>query len=204
MPDDIYYADTPEQPATEVTTSGDSATSFWQRIIAVQRKLKAPKNQFNSFGKYAYRNCEDILEGLKPLLKENDLLMTMSDELVFLEGRFYIKATVTVRDALSELTHSVCAYAREPENKKGSDQSQVTGSCSSYARKYALSALWLIDDNKDPDEPQSQQPKEPPAQGPFVAQCTSCGTQYQFADANQYKQFLANPQCCPTPNWVVM
>ena len=215
MLDDIYYDPTAEEayaisndvPPDDImqpeTKPADSMASFERRIIAVQRRLKAPKNSWNAFGKYAYRNCEDILEGLKPLLKENDLLMTMDDEVFFLEGRFYIKATVTVRDALSDKSHSVSAYAREPENKKGSDQSQVTGSCSSYARKYALSAMWLIDDNKDPDEQQEQKPKDPPAQGPFVAHCTSCNTSYQFQSREQYQQFTANPGCCANPSWVV-
>lgn len=205
MPEDIYY----DEPVEQVAANGeaapsDGAASLWQRIIAVQRRLKAPKSQYNAYGKFNYRNCEDILEGLKPLLEKYDLLMTMSDEVIFLEGRFYIKATVTVYDVLSGQKHSVSAFAREPENRKGSDQSQVTGSCSSYARKYALSALWLIDDNKDPDEPQEQKPKEPPAQGPFVAQCASCGTSYQFNSVEQYKQFIANPGCCNNPRWVVM
>ena len=207
MPDDIYYDEPVEQVAAiDEAAPNDGAASFWRRIIAVQRKLKAPKNSWNAFGKYAYRNCEDILEGLKPLLEKYDLLMTMSDDVLFLEGRFYIKATVTVCDVLSGQCHSVTALAREPENRKGSDQSQVTGSCSSYARKYALSALWLIDDNKDPDEgqKQEQQPKQPPAQGPFVASCTTCGTSYQFQTAEQYQQFIANPGCCANPHWVVM
>ena len=220
MPDDIYYDEPtaeeayamsndvpPDDIMQEQEAPAEEPLSFERRIIDVQRRLKAPKNSWNAFGKYSYRNCEDILEGLKPLLKENDLLMTMDDDVFFLEGRFYIRATVTVRDVLSDKSHSVSAYAREPENKKGVDQSQVTGSCSSYARKYALSALWLIDDNKDPDMPQGQQeqkPKQPPAQGPFVARCANCGTQYQFQNANQYQQFIANPGCCNNPQWMVL
>ena len=192
-----------EEPSSEAPVATDLATSFERRIIAVQRKLKAPKSSWNQFGKYYYRNCEDILEGLKPLLEENDLLMTMNDEVFFVEGRFYIKATVTVRDVISGLSRSVSSYAREPENKKGSDQSQVTGSCSSYARKYALSAMWLIDDNKDPDVPIPATAKEPPASGPFVARCKSCGTAYEFASVEQYQQFVANPGCCPSPHWEV-
>lgn len=221
MPDDdIYYepAGTDEPlvtamngPASEPPSDRqfvdnanvDPATSFERRIIAVQCKLKAPKNQYNAFGKYSYRNCEDILEALKPLLEEADLLMTTNYDVVFIHERFYIKATVTVRDVFSGLSRSVSAYAREPENKKGSDQSQVTGSCSSYAHKYALSAMWLIDDNKDPDVPIPMPQKEPPASGPFVARCKSCGTAYEFSGVEQYQQFIVNPGCCPNPHWEV-
>lgn len=215
MPDDIYYD---EQTLTEAYAADDSAisdnnvaapkedaaTSFERRLIAVQRRLKAPKSQFNSYGGYYYRSCEDILEGLKPLLEEYDLLMTISDDIFFVEGRFYVKVTVTVADVATGLSRSTTAYAREPENRKGSDQSQVTGSCSSYARKYALNALWLIDDNKDPDTPLKQEAKQPPASGPFLARCKSCGTQYQFQNAEQYNQFIAHPNCCPNPQWQVL
>lgn len=195
-PDDIMQ-DQPEAPDT-------GATSFMRRVIAVQRRLKAPKNQFNSFGGYPFRSCEDILEGLKPLLEEHDLLMTITDDIQFIEGRFYVKATVTVRDATSSMSMTSTAFAREPENRKGSDQSQVTGSCSSYARKYALNALWLIDDTKDPDVPPKQEPKQPPSQGSFVAHCKSCGTSYMFPSAEQYRQFISNPGCCPNPQWEVV
>lgn len=215
MPDDIYYDEPTAEEAYAIDNNPapvqereapkeDAATSFERRIVAVQRRLKAPKSQFNSYGGYYFRSCEDILEGLKPLLEEYDLLMTITDDIFFVEGRFYVKATVTVTDIITGFSKSATGYAREPENRKGSDQSQVTGSCSSYARKYALNALWLIDDNKDPDTPQMQQPKQPPKQGPFVARCSNCGTQYQFADANQYKQFVANPSCCANPSWMVV
>lgn len=217
MPDDIYYDEPTAEEAyaidnnTEPIVVGsksvatDTKASFMRRIITVQRKLKAPKNSYNSFGKYFYRNCEDILEGVKPLLEEHELLLMLNDEVVTIGDRYYIKATATLCDMLSAESVSTTAYAREPESKKGSDQSQVTGSSSTYARKYALSGLLLLDDNKDADTPQGQQkPKEPPAQGPFIARCESCGTQYQFQDANQYKQFIANPQCCQNPHWVVV
>ena len=216
MPDDIYYDEPTAAEAYAIDNSTepvqdevaapkvDAATSFERRLIAVQRRLKAPKSQFNSYGGYYYRSCEDILEGLKPLLEEYDLLMTISDDIFFVEGRFYVKATVTVIDVATGLSRSTTAYAREPENRKGSDQSQVTGSCSSYARKYALNALWLIDDNKDPDTPLKQEAKQPPASGPFLARCKSCGTQYQFQNAEQYNQFIAHPNCCPNPQWQVL
>jgi len=203
MPEDIYY-DEQAAPSEAVVTPNAKA-DFLRRLMNVQRKLKAPKNSWNSFGKYFFRSCEDILENAKPLLEENDLFLTLNDEVVFVNDRYYIKASATVYDMRSGESITTSAYAREPENRKGSDQSQVTGSSSTYARKYALNGLFLIDDNKDADEPVGQQkPKEPPAQGPFVARCESCGTQYQFNDVGQYKQFLNNPQCCATPRWLVV
>ena len=120
-----------------------------QKLIAIQKELKAPKNQYNSFGKYKYRSAEDILEGLKPLLAKHELLQTISDEIVLVGDRFYVKATVTVRHGEEEI--SVSGYAREALNKKGMDESQVTGTASSYARKYALNGMWAIDDTKDSD-----------------------------------------------------
>lgn len=197
VPDEQVVEETAEEPRD------DAMTSFERRIIAVQRRLKAPKNQFNSYGGYHYRSCEDILEGLKPLLEEFDLLMTLDDEIMFIEGRFYVKATVTVTDVITGASKLAHSFAREPDNRKGSDQSQVTGSCSSYARKYALNAMWLTDDTKDPDVPAKQEAKKPPANGPFVARCKSCGRQYTFNDAEQYNQFIANPGCCPNPQWEV-
>jgi len=120
-----------------------------KKMVLIQQKLKAPKNQRNNFGKYNYRSCEDIMEGVKPLLAEQELLLTVTDTVEFLEGRFYVKATATVTDG--EKSISTAAYAREPEVKKGMDDSQITGSCSSYARKYALNGLFAIDDTKDSD-----------------------------------------------------
>lgn len=200
------WQNNPAPVQEEVTApKEDAATSFERRLIAVQRRLKAPKNQWNSFGKYSYRNCEDIFEGLKPLLEEYDLLLIMNNDIVFIEGYFYVKATATVKDPVTGSSISAVAFAREPTSKKGMDDSQVTGTASSYANKRALGNLFAIDDTKDADTTQGQQkPKEPPAQGPFVARCESCGTQYQFSDVNQYKQFLVNPQCCANPRWVVM
>ena len=120
-----------------------------KKILNVQTELKAPKNQYNSFGKYKYRSAEDILEGLKPLLAKHELLQTISDEIVLVGDRFYLKATVTVRHGEEEI--SVSGYAREALNKKGMDESQITGTASSYARKYALNGMWAIDDTKDSD-----------------------------------------------------
>jgi hypothetical protein len=131
-----------------------------ERLLLVQSKLKAPKNQYNGFGKYHYRNCEDILEALKPLLSEEGLLLKVSDEVVQVGERYYIKATVKIsgNDYMDFIEAS--AYAREEENKKGMDGAQVTGAASSYARKYALNGLFLIDDTKDADTPQGEQNAE--------------------------------------------
>lgn len=130
-----------------------------EKLLKIQSELKAPKNQRNNFGNYNYRSCEDILEAVKPLLKVNGLTLTISDEIVEMAGRFYVKATCTLTDG--EKVIEASAYAREAENKKGMDDSQITGSCSSYARKYALNGLFLIDDTKDADAT-NKHDKEPP------------------------------------------
>lgn len=120
-----------------------------KKLMDVQKKLKAPKGQFNKFGGYHYRSCEDILEAAKPLCVEAGLLLTVSDEVVMIGERYYVKATAKVADDTNEF--SVTAYAREEETKKGMDGSQITGTASSYARKYALNGLFCIDDTKDAD-----------------------------------------------------
>ena len=125
--------------------------NVYEKLIAIQSELKAPKSQYNSFGKYAYRNCEDILEALKPLLKEHKSTIYISDEIVTVLERFYVKATVTFIDAETGEKITNTAYAREEESKKGMDGSQVTGASSSYARKYALNGMFAIDDTKDSD-----------------------------------------------------
>lgn len=122
-----------------------------RRLIEIQQKLKAPKNQRNSFGNYNYRNAEDILEAVKPLLKEQELALILNDEIINVENRFYVKATVTIFDTDGKPIAQSSALAREEESKKGMDGSQVTGASSSYARKYALNGLFAIDDTKDSD-----------------------------------------------------
>jgi len=117
-------------------------------LVKIQNELKANKIQYNSFGRYNYRNCEDILESVKPLLRKYNAILTISDEIINIAGRFYVKATATLE---CEKTFIITAYAREEEAKKGMDASQITGAASSYARKYALNGLFLIDDNKDSD-----------------------------------------------------
>lgn len=122
-----------------------------KKLLTIQSKLKAPKGQYNNFGKYHYRSCEDIVEAVKPILVEQNCLLTLSDELVNVGERYYIKATATIKDLETNESESVTAFAREEENKKGMDGSQITGASSSYARKYALNGLFAIDDNRDSD-----------------------------------------------------
>ena len=124
--------------------------SIHKKLSAIQAELKAPKGQFNSFGKYNYRSCEDILEAVKPLLAKHELGMTISDYIVSHEGRVYVRAEVVVFDFEGNVIN-VQAQAREEDSKKGMDASQVTGATSSYARKYALNGMFLIDDTKDSD-----------------------------------------------------
>lgn len=124
---------------------------IYEKLLLIQTELKAPKSQYNNFGKYKYRNCEDILESLKPILAKNKAAITISDEVVSAGDRFYIKATAKIVDAETGESVETTAYAREEESKKGMDGSQLTGSSSSYARKYALNGLFAIDDTKDSD-----------------------------------------------------
>lgn len=121
-----------------------------EKMLNIQQELKAPKGQYNSYGGYKYRSCEDILEAVKPLLKANNLILTISDEIENIGDRYYIKASVIIRDMDGASITNV-AYAREDENKKGMDAAQITGTASSYARKYALNGLFCIDDTKDAD-----------------------------------------------------
>lgn len=116
------------------------------KLSEVQKALKAPKGQFNKFGGYSYRSCEDILEAVKPLL--GDATLTITDKIVMIGERYYVEATATFT---GEDVYSVTAYAREAKDKKGMDESQITGSASSYARKYALNGLFCIDDTRDAD-----------------------------------------------------
>ena len=126
-------------------------SNVYEKLQEIQKELKAPKGQYNSFGKYKYRSCEDILEAVKPLLVKNKVVMKLSDEVIEVGGRVFVKATATFIDTEDggEITNS--AWAREDEVKKGMDGSQITGTASSYARKYCLNGLFLIDDTKDAD-----------------------------------------------------
>ena len=126
--------------------------NVYEKLLSIQTELKAPKSQYNSFGKYSYRNCEDILEAVKPILARCKAALFLSDEVVEIGQRIYVKATATlVNVEQPDEKIAVTAYAREEESKKGMDGSQVTGASSSYARKYALNGLFDVDDTKDSD-----------------------------------------------------
>lgn len=125
--------------------------SITAKLEEIQQKLKAPKDKYNSFGKYSYRSCESILEAAKPVLAELHCTITLEDEMVQLGDRFYLKATAKITDSETGESCETTAYAREPAAKKGMDDSQITGTASSYARKYALNGLLAIDDTKDAD-----------------------------------------------------
>lgn len=125
--------------------------NIYEKLSEIQNELKAPKGQYNKFGNYKYRSCEDILEAVKPICKKNKATLIISDELQNIGDRYYIKATATLYDTEKEGSISNTAYAREEESKKGMDGSQITGTASSYARKYALNGLFNIDDTKDAD-----------------------------------------------------
>ena len=144
--------------------------NVYEKLAAVQAALKAPKGQYNAFGKYKYRSCEDIVESVKPLLKANGLLLTLSDDIVNIADRFYIMATATIIDTADGTNISVSAYAREEETKKGMDGSQVTGASSSYARKYALNGIFAIDDTKDSDSTNTHGQDAPKQDAPKPAQ----------------------------------
>lgn len=137
--------------------------SVYEKLSKVQSELKAPKGQYNSFGKYKYRSCEDILEAVKPLNAKHGVVLTVGDEVVEISNRFYVKATATFVDIESGEKVTNTALAREDDAKKGMDGSQITGTASSYARKYCLNGLFCIDDTKDADtdEYRHQQERKP-------------------------------------------
>lgn len=125
--------------------------NIYEKLMNIQKELKAPKSQYNSFGKYKYRSCEDILESVKPLLEKYKVTIILTDKLEQIGERYYIRAMAILFDTESDNSIENTAYAREEETKKGMDGSQITGTSSSYARKYALNGLLLIDDTKDAD-----------------------------------------------------
>lgn len=137
--------------------------SVYEKLMKVQAELKAPKGQYNSFGKYKYRSCEDILEAVKPLNAKHGVVLTVGDDVVEISNRFYVKATATLVDIESGEKVTNTALAREDDAKKGMDGSQITGTASSYARKYCLNGLYCIDDTKDADtdEYRAQQERKP-------------------------------------------
>ena len=165
--------------------------SVYDKLMKVQQELKAPKNNFNSFGKYKYRSAEDILEAVKPLLAKYKATMFITDDIRAIEGRFYLEATITFVDAETGEKVVVKALAREQEDKKGMDPAQLTGAVSSYARKYALSGMFAIDDTKDMDtmnnsvegqqgrnvaqQPRSNANGQQSTSNPNLPRCSVCG-----------------------------
>jgi len=135
--------------------------NFITKMVKIQSELKAPKNQVNSFGKYKYRSCEDIIEAVKPILAKEGLYMNISDEIVEVGGKNYVKAVATIFDGENQISSS--AVARESIDKKGMDDAQQTGATSSYARKYALNGLFGIDDTKDADATNTHGKDQQPA-----------------------------------------
>lgn len=153
-----------------------------EKLTTIQLELKAPKSKRNNFGNYNYRSCEDILEAVKPLLAANMCSLTLDDDVLCIGDRVYVKATATLTDHTEGATISTHAFAREAETKKGMDESQITGTASSYARKYALNGLFAIDDTKDADtdeyqgrEAPRQAAKQEPKQTAKPFKCSVCG-----------------------------
>ena len=140
-----------EEKKEEEIEEQQEELNIQQKLLKIQQELKAPKGQYNDFGKYKFRSCEDILESVKPLLKKYECTLTINDTLAYIGERYYIKATTMLVDTNTSDCISNNAYAREEESKKGMDGSQLTGTASSYARKYALNGLFAIDDTKDAD-----------------------------------------------------
>lgn len=128
-----------------------------KKLQKIQAELKVPKSKYSEYGGYSYRSLEDIYEAVKPLLDREGLILAVNDEIIMLGNRFYIKATAILKDIESEGSFCTTAYAREEESKKKMDAAQVTGSASSYARKYALNSLFLLDDSKDADTDEYKQ-----------------------------------------------
>lgn len=186
--------------------SNEQPRSIMSAIAQVQRSVVVPKDKYNEFGKFNYRSFEDIVAALKKPCEEAGISFFMHDEVVNVGDRYYVKSNVCVffTDEPGEM-FTVSAFAREAEHKNGSDDAQVTGMASSYARKYALCGVFAIDGQSDPDgmRPAAEPKPEPPATGPFTAHCKSCGTRYRFEGRAQYEAFAATAVCCPAPAWEV-
>lgn len=175
-----------------------------KELIAIQSELKAPKSQFNKFGGYKYRKAEDILEAVKPLLNKQKCTLTITDDIVMVGNRIYVKATATIKNEKGEF-ETTTGWAREEETKKGMDGSQITGASSSYARKYALNGLFAIDDNADSDTTNDGQhqaaQQQTQTQQPAAQQTAS--TQYHPSDLNEGLGYLS--RCVSKDNllWVI-
>lgn len=170
-----------------------------KELIAIQSELKAPKSQFNKFGGYKYRKAEDILEAVKPLLNKQKCTLTITDDIVMVGNRIYVKATATIKNEKGEC-ETTTGWAREEETKKGMDGSQITGASSSYARKYALNGLFAIDDNADSDTTNDGQHQEAQQQTQTQQPASS---QYHPSDLNEGLAYLS--RCVSKDNllWVI-
>lgn len=166
--------------AKQATIEQPTMADLTKKLATIQSRLKAPKNQYNSFGKYKYRSCEDILEALKPLANEQGCAITIEDSPIMVGEWHYIQATATLSDGYNST--SVKAYARESETKSGMDSSQITGTASSYARKYALNGLFAIDDTKDADTMDNRQKVEPNPEAKELAKVKAQLKQAKTAD----------------------
>lgn len=165
-------------------------SDFLKRVGMAQAELKAPKNQYNSFGKYNYRSCEDILEAAKPINKKHGLVLLLTDKPVCIGQRYYIEATARLYDIESEQFIEATASAREADTKKGMDDSQVTGTASSYARKYALNGLFNIDDTKDADTDAYKKQTTTNTTAAPEYKCADCGKPFEaFRDPTSGKTF---------------
>ncbi len=173
-----------------------------KELIAIQSELKAPKSQFNPFGKYKYRKAEDILEAVKPLLAKQKCTLTITDDVVLIGNRIYVKATATIKNEKGEC-ETTTGWAREEETKKGMDGSQITGASSSYARKYALNGLFAIDDNADSDTTNDGQHQATQQQTQQSAAQQPATPQYHTNDLNEGLAYLS--RCVNKDNlvWVV-
>ena len=170
------------------------------KLMLIQASLKAPKNQFNKFGNYAYRSCEDILEAVKPLLYETQTTLTISDEVVQVGDRVYFKATATLKDAETwEVIETASAYAREDESQKGMSSSQLSGSTSSYARKYCLWGLFCLNDEKDADATNTHWKEEKPTKKSETKE-TKANPQWWFQKAINNKEFME--KCMDEDNYI--
>ena len=163
-----------------------------KELITIQSELKAPKTQVNNFGGYKYRKAEDILEAVKPLLAKQKCTLIITDDIVMVGNRIYVKATATIKNEKGEVEEAT-GWAREEESKKGMDASQITGASSSYARKYALNGLFAIDDNADSDttydEHQQESKQQTQTQQPVTQQ--SSNAQYHPNDLNEGMEYLS-------------
>ena len=178
--------------------------SIYEKLLSIQTELKAPKSQYNDFANYNYRNCEDILEALKPLLKQHNATLLLTDEIENIGDRFYVRANATFIDIENGAKVTVSALAREDLTKPKFDGSQATGSASSYARKYALNGLFCIDDTKDSDtlnnnkeytaqpkaHKQPTKPVQPPKQASNAIICPVCGKPVQPAKAKDGSGYI--------------